>query len=194
MYNVYCGAGKLPSGKRYGDMEECAEKGEIRRYGLFKIDKRLYEHSKGSRKKKETIESLFLKAQTLNVKRKKLSVVIKDKKTKESERKKLQAEYDKMIDQIKDLEARRKILTDEKDKGKKGSRKASRSGSRKGSKKGSSRKGSSRRGSSRKRSKNGSKNGSSRRGSKNGSSRKGSKKGSSRKGSKKGSKNGSSRM
>ena len=33
--NVYCGIKKPPKGKHYGNEEECRNKGQIRRYGIF---------------------------------------------------------------------------------------------------------------------------------------------------------------
>jgi hypothetical protein len=40
MSKVYCGAGKVPKDSVAGGMKECARSKQIRRYGLFKIDKK----------------------------------------------------------------------------------------------------------------------------------------------------------
>ena len=36
--DIQCGIGKLTKGKRLGSMKECAEKGQVKLYGLRKID------------------------------------------------------------------------------------------------------------------------------------------------------------
>ena len=38
MTNIYCGIGKIPKNSKKGSMKECAEKGQIRLYGLYKVD------------------------------------------------------------------------------------------------------------------------------------------------------------
>ena len=52
MPTPFCGTGKTPKGKTVGTMKGCAEIGQVRRYGVVKIDKRTLE----SAKKKETIK------------------------------------------------------------------------------------------------------------------------------------------
>jgi len=41
MSKVYCGVGKIPKNHRKGSMKECAERGQIRMYGLYKVDPQL---------------------------------------------------------------------------------------------------------------------------------------------------------
>lgn len=41
MDKKYCGVGKTPKGKVIGDQAECAKKGQIRKYGLIKIDSKI---------------------------------------------------------------------------------------------------------------------------------------------------------
>jgi hypothetical protein len=48
MPDVYCGIGKVPKKSRMGSMKECAEKGQIRYYGIKKIDTRVLETAKQS--------------------------------------------------------------------------------------------------------------------------------------------------
>jgi len=45
MVDSYCGIGKVPKKKKRGSMKECAEKGQIRYYGIKKIDKKLAENA-----------------------------------------------------------------------------------------------------------------------------------------------------
>lgn len=40
MSNIFCGIGDLAKGDRYGTMKECLEKGQVRRFGIHKIDGR----------------------------------------------------------------------------------------------------------------------------------------------------------
>lgn len=40
MSNIFCGIGDLAKGDRYGTMRECLEKGQVRRFGVHKIDTR----------------------------------------------------------------------------------------------------------------------------------------------------------
>ena len=41
MSKAYCGIGKIPKTQRKGTMKECAEKKQVRLYGLYKIDPQL---------------------------------------------------------------------------------------------------------------------------------------------------------
>lgn len=50
---AYCGIGKVPKNKKRGSMKECAEQGQIRYYGLKKIDKRLAENAAKLKKLKD---------------------------------------------------------------------------------------------------------------------------------------------
>jgi len=60
MTNIYCGIGKIPKAQRRGNMRECAEKGQIRYYGIKKIDTKTLEASKNKDAIPETREKLFL--------------------------------------------------------------------------------------------------------------------------------------
>ena len=41
MSKIYCGIGKVPKGSKRGSMKECVESGQIRYYGIKKIDPKL---------------------------------------------------------------------------------------------------------------------------------------------------------
>ena len=43
--SVFCGTGKIPKGKKRGSMKQCAEAGQIRYYGLKKVDPLLVENA-----------------------------------------------------------------------------------------------------------------------------------------------------
>jgi predicted nucleic acid-binding Zn-ribbon protein len=69
MSNVFCGIGKLPKGKKLGSMKECVEHGQVRYYGLKKIDERLIESisKKGSKKLKSSTTDLKTQIQKLTI-------------------------------------------------------------------------------------------------------------------------------
>jgi hypothetical protein len=43
MTDIYCGIGKPPANKKLGTMRQCAEHGQVRLYGLKKIDPKTLE-------------------------------------------------------------------------------------------------------------------------------------------------------
>ncbi|AYV84102.1 MAG: hypothetical protein Hyperionvirus17_22 [Hyperionvirus sp.] len=50
MSDIFCGIKKVPKGSRLGSMKECAEKKQVRYYGVKKIDAKLLEVAKGTKK------------------------------------------------------------------------------------------------------------------------------------------------
>ena len=84
MSNIYCGASSLPKNHRYGTMKECAKSGQIRYYGLKKVDPKSIKASK--KVDLNTRESLLIKFATLKGtirKNKGRYETTKDKKAKE---------------------------------------------------------------------------------------------------------------
>ncbi len=94
MSDIYCGSKKdVPKGKKRGSMKQCAETGEIRYYGIKKIDQKLVDAMEENKKKnasaknkiaskKKSLEEAYI---TLAGKMKKLKDKIdaeKDKKEK----------------------------------------------------------------------------------------------------------------
>jgi hypothetical protein len=65
MSNIFCGIGKMPKGQKRGNMRECAEKGQIRYYGIKKIDPKTLELAKSKDVLPETREKLILKMVSL---------------------------------------------------------------------------------------------------------------------------------
>ena len=47
---IYCGCGKIPKGYKKGSMSECVEMGQVRLYGLYKINPKLLEKTKPKEK------------------------------------------------------------------------------------------------------------------------------------------------
>lgn len=56
----FCGVGKAPKGRRIGNMAECAELKQIRKYGETKIDPRTLSAAQNKGKIKETREQLII--------------------------------------------------------------------------------------------------------------------------------------
>ncbi len=51
---IYCGIGEVPKGMKKGTMKECMELGQVRLYGLYKIDSKIVsKKSKPSAKEKK---------------------------------------------------------------------------------------------------------------------------------------------
>ena len=50
MADIFCGIGNVPKNKKRGTMRECAEKGQIRYYGIKKIDSKTLSMSKDKKK------------------------------------------------------------------------------------------------------------------------------------------------
>lgn len=60
MASIYCGADKVPKNHRRGNMKECAEKGQIRYYGIEKVDTKILEAVKKKENPPETREKLMI--------------------------------------------------------------------------------------------------------------------------------------
>ena len=52
MPDVFCGIGKVPPKAKLGSMKECAEKKQIRYYGVKKVDPKILEIALGNKKDK----------------------------------------------------------------------------------------------------------------------------------------------
>jgi hypothetical protein len=65
MSNIFCGIGKMPKKSRRGTMQECAEKGQVRYYGIKKVDKKALEFAKDKNTVPETREALIKLASKL---------------------------------------------------------------------------------------------------------------------------------
>ena len=59
MSKIFCGAGKMPKTSRVGTSTECAEKNQIRYYGLNKVDPKTIERTKKKDHVPDTREKLF---------------------------------------------------------------------------------------------------------------------------------------
>ena len=65
MTDIYCGVGKIPKGNRIGTMQECAEKKQVRMYGIKKIDPKTLDLLKQKDILPETREKLILMMSSL---------------------------------------------------------------------------------------------------------------------------------
>jgi hypothetical protein len=87
----YCGIKDVPKGRKRGTMKECAERNEIRYFGLNKVDSKVMESSKDVKKATASRTSLLKKLGGLSGEVKKLDGDVKYGRTEEvkSEAKKL---------------------------------------------------------------------------------------------------------
>lgn len=68
MSKINCGIGELKKGERRGTMKECADKGQVRYYGLKKIDSRILNASKKVNKNLKSRNQLLKKIMSLKAK------------------------------------------------------------------------------------------------------------------------------
>ena len=68
MSKINCGIGELKKGERRGTMKECADKGQVRYYGLKKIDSRILNASKKINKNLKSRNQLLKKIMSLKAK------------------------------------------------------------------------------------------------------------------------------
>lgn len=68
MSKINCGIGELKKGERRGTMKECADKGQVRYYGLKKIDSRILKASKKVNKELKSRNQLLKKIMSLKAK------------------------------------------------------------------------------------------------------------------------------
>jgi hypothetical protein len=76
-------------------MKECIDKGEVRYFGLNRVDERLVEYSSDSKNKPMTRDKVFIKMSALKIKLKKMKIVIADAQ-KDSDKKKTAASLKKL--------------------------------------------------------------------------------------------------
>lgn len=96
MSDIYCGINKTPKGQRLGTMKECAEKGQIRRFGINKIDKKTLELAKKKDVIPETREKLIMKMASLRGSIRKYKGRYETTKDKDAEGKKKKEDYRKL--------------------------------------------------------------------------------------------------
>src|SRR5437868_11007244 len=74
--NIVCSARDLKKKERYGTMQECAKKGQIRRYGLYKVDKKILNKSKKSKDSAASLKKkhLILIARITKFKKERLAI------------------------------------------------------------------------------------------------------------------------
>jgi sRNA-binding protein len=107
MSKAFCGVGSIPKGYKKGSMKECVEKGQVRLYGLYKIDPKLLEHDENDKKSKVkyyTKSELFLKLSKINGTITKLQKTVDGSKNKE--------EVEKAKKELAELKKEKIILSD----------------------------------------------------------------------------------
>ena len=104
MSNNYCVIGKLPKGQRMGTMKECIEKGQVRQYGLKKVDPKLLENAKAKPAKSNERGKLMEKYGILSGKIKRLKGKIADADDKKDIQK-MKKEVTKLTKDLDDVKA-----------------------------------------------------------------------------------------
>ena len=61
----YCGSGNCPKNKKKGSPEQCLKQGQVRLYGIEKIDETLIENKKEMELKRRQIKTLTTRVNTL---------------------------------------------------------------------------------------------------------------------------------
>ena len=128
MSTIYCGVGKIPKGKKRGTMKECAELGQIRYYGIKKIDQKLIDNAKSSGKKTSRT-NLIAKRGSIKGKLYKLRKEAPYEKD-EKKKKQMKKEYEKLSKELKQVKKQINSLSRST-----GTKKVSRKGSKKVSRK-----------------------------------------------------------
>ena len=105
---IYCGMCKVPKGHRLGTAKECLDKGQVRYYGIEKIDLVVIKKNTVTATKVRNAETKLL---VLKAKGKKLKEDIQYAKT-EKEKTKLTNKYDKLEQKFKADFAKYKEMKD----------------------------------------------------------------------------------
>lgn len=111
MSSSYCGIKSPPKGKEPGTMKECAESNQVRKYGLYKVDKLLVSEAPKSKLTRKDRDEQVHKVNRIRYKYQRIKKEYQKKKDdkKAKEFKKLVLEYKKELETLKDMERRLKI-------------------------------------------------------------------------------------
>ena len=106
--DIFCGVGKVPSGKRRGTMKECFEKKQVRYWGVKKIDSRILSDYNKSDAIAETKLKLVVDAAKIKGRLKRLERQMKiddiSKTEMESLKKQIKQHKDKLVKMQKQLD------------------------------------------------------------------------------------------
>lgn len=58
MSNIFCGIGEIPYGKKRGSMIQCAKSGQIRYYGIEKVDPKIIEFTLEKKLKSSNVDRI----------------------------------------------------------------------------------------------------------------------------------------
>lgn len=86
MSKIYCGAGDVPKGRKRGTMKQCIESGEIRYYGIHKVDPKLLKSAKDKKVPDMSLEKLKIEIVGLKSRKNKLIRQIKSEKNETKKR------------------------------------------------------------------------------------------------------------
>ncbi len=115
MSDIHCGVTKVPKGKKLGSMMECAEKSQVRYYGLKRIDPKILEAAQKQKSKPATRENLMMKHVEINARKKKLTASLEKEKDK-IKKGKIEKDLKKALDQLKAISKDLKIIEAKREK------------------------------------------------------------------------------
>lgn len=102
---VYCGVGKTPKKSKKGTMKECAEAGQIRLFGKYKVDENLIKHAKKAKKTKDDRMTVLL--QKARMKGRMVALKRKHANEKDAAKKKIiSAEYKELVREVRKVNAK----------------------------------------------------------------------------------------
>jgi hypothetical protein len=94
---IYCGANEEPpKNSEFGTMRECKEKGQLRRYGRYKADKKILDYKAEKKQAQKSYIDNILAAAKIRGKKNQLKKNIPYEKDPEK-KKEMQAEYEKLV-------------------------------------------------------------------------------------------------
>ena len=125
MAEIYCGIGKVPKDHKLGSMKQCAEKGQIRYYGVKKVDPKMLTVMKTKGSRGENRDKLVIEMVTLRGRVRGLTKKIADEKDAKAKQK-LKNDLAVTADELEKVQKKVKKLDDARSQSRSQSKKSSR--------------------------------------------------------------------
>jgi hypothetical protein len=103
MSEIFCGIGKIPKGKRRGTMMECAQKKQIKLFGLYKIDPKILEEVDKVKLNEKTRSKLMIRTVSVSEQLKKDKVLLKKKNITDKEMDDIKKRIEKNLKELKEI-------------------------------------------------------------------------------------------
>jgi hypothetical protein len=110
MTDIYCGVKNVPKGKKRGTMKQCASKGEVRYYGLKRIDPKLLEHAQSKKGKMGSKKDLEKRMIILRVRLRKTKTKYAEEKN-QKKKQEIKKEYEKMAKEFNQISAKLRSMS-----------------------------------------------------------------------------------